>query len=243
MIHNKIIIAEDKKEAGRIAADIFEELIKAKPDCVLGLATGSTPLPLYAELVARSERGEIDFTKVRSVNLDEYVGLAPDHEQSYRYFMNDNLFDHIPIDKANTAVPDGLTDDVEAFCKKYEEHIESLGGIDLQLLGIGHDGHIGFNEPDDHFPVITHQTDLTEMTRRANTRFFSCYEEVPSSAITMGVGTVMSAKKIVMMITGADKHEIFEKSFFGPVTPEVPASILQMHQDVVVIVDKAAYNG
>ena len=243
MLHFKLIKAKNPEEVGKLAADIFEAEIQAKPACVIGLATGSTPLPLYRELIAREKAGKIDFTRVRSANLDEYKGLAPDHPQSYRRFMQENLFDHISIRPENTIVPDGLAADVSAMCAEYERMIEDWGGVDVQLLGIGHDGHIGFNEPCDHFPKMTHEVELTAMTREANKRFFESINEVPTAAFTMGVGTVMAAKKIVMMITGADKAEILNKAFFGPVTPEIPASILQFHPDVTLIVDEAAAAG
>ena len=241
MLHVNLIKAADPKEVGKLAADLFEALIRTKPACVIGLATGSTPLPLYQELIAREKAGKIDFTRVRSANLDEYKGLAPDHPQSYRRFMQENLFDHISIKPENTIVPDGLAEDVQAMCEAYERKIEAWGGVDLQLLGIGHDGHIGFNEPADHFPGMTHEVELTAMTRDANKRFFASLDEVPTAAFTMGIGTVMAARKIVMVVTGADKHDILMKSFFGPVTPEVPASILQFHPDVTVICDAAAW--
>ena len=241
MLHVNLIKAADPKEVGKLAADLFEALIRTKPACVIGLATGSTPLPLYQELIAREKAGKIDFTRVRSANLDEYKGLAPDHPQSYRRFMQENLFDHISIKPENTIVPDGLAEDIQAMCEDYERKIEAWGGVDLQLLGIGHDGHIGFNEPADHFPGMTHEVELTAMTRDANKRFFASLDEVPTAAFTMGIGTVMAAKKIVMVVTGADKHDILMKSFFGPVTPEVPASILQFHPDVTVICDAAAW--
>ena len=241
MLHVNLIKAADPKEVGKLAADLFEALIRTKPACVIGLATGSTPLPLYQELIAREKAGKIDFTRVRSANLDEYKGLAPDHPQSYRRFMQENLFDHISIKPENTIVPDGLAEDVQAMCEAYERKIEAWGGVDLQLLGIGHDGHIGFNEPADHFRGMTHEVELTAMTRDANKRFFASLDEVPTAAFTMGIGTVMAAKKIVMVVTGADKHDILMKSFFGPVTPEVPASILQFHPDVTVICDAAAW--
>ncbi|MBO7184484.1 MAG: glucosamine-6-phosphate deaminase, partial [Oscillospiraceae bacterium] len=201
---------------------------------------GSTPLPLYRELIEREKAGRIDFSRVRSANLDEYKGLSGDHDQSYRYFMQKNLFDHISIKPENTIVPDGLTTDAEAMCRAYEEQIEVWGGVDLQLLGLGHSGHIGFNEPDDHFPATTHETGLVELTRQANKRFFASIDEVPTAAYTMGIGTVMAARKVLMVVTGRDKAEILKKSFFGPVTPEVPASILQFHPDVTVICDEAA---
>lgn len=243
MLHLNICKAETVEEAARLAADRFQELLCIKPACVLGLATGSTPIPLYRELIAREQAGRIDFSRVRSVNLDEYKGLAPDHPQSYRRFMQENLFDHISIRPENTYVPDGLATDVDAMCSAYERTIEDLGGVDLQLLGLGHDGHIGFNEPSDHFPTRTHETALAEITRQANARFFASEAEVPTAAYTMGVGTVMAARRILMIVTGADKSDILHKAFFGPVTPWVPASILQFHPDVTLICDRAAWDG
>ena len=243
MLHLNICKAETVEEAARLAADRFQEMLCTKPACVLGLATGSTPIPLYRELIAREQAGRIDFSRVRSVNLDEYKGLAPDHPKSYRRFMQENLFDHISIRPENTYVPDGLATDVDAMCSAYERTIEDLGGVDLQLLGLGHDGHIGFNEPGDHFPACTHETALAEITRQANARFFASEAEVPTAAYTMGVGTVMAARKILMIVTGADKSDILHKAFFGPVTPWVPASILQFHPDVTLICDRAAWDG
>lgn len=243
MLHLNICKAETVEEAARLAADRFQELLCTKPACVLGLATGSTPIPLYRELIAREQAGRIDFSRVRSVNLDEYKGLAPDHPQSYRRFMQENLFDHISIRPENTYVPDGLATDVDAMCSAYERTIEDLGGVDLQLLGLGHDGHIGFNEPGDHFPTRTHEAALAEITRQANARFFASEAEVPTAAYTMGVGTVMAARRILMIVTGADKSDILHKAFFGPVTPWVPASILQFHPDVTLICDRAAWDG
>ena len=243
MLHFNILKAGTAEDAASLAADRFQELICAKPACVLGLATGATPVPLYRELIAREKAGLIDFSRVRSVNLDEYKGLAPDHPQSYRRFMQENLFDHIAIRPENTYVPDGLTTDVAAMCAAYERTIEDLGGVDLQLLGLGHDGHIGFNEPCDHFPVRTHEVALTESTRQANARFFASEAEVPAAAYTMGVGTVMAARRVLMIVTGADKADILRKAFFGSVTPWVPASILQFHPDVTLICDRAAWDG
>lgn len=243
MLHFNILKAGTAEDAAHLAADRFQELICAKPACVLGLATGATPVPLYRELIAREKAGLIDFSRVRSVNLDEYKGLAPDHPQSYRRFMQENLFDHIAIRPENTYVPDGLTTDVAAMCAAYERTIEDLGGVDLQLLGLGHDGHIGFNEPCDHFPVRTHEVALTESTRQANARFFASEAEVPAAAYTMGVGTVMAARRVLMIVTGADKADILRKAFFGSVTPWVPASILQFHPDVTLICDRAAWDG
>ena len=241
MIHTRIIVVKNPEQMGVEAANLFETMIQTKPACVIGLATGSTPLPLYRELIKREAAGKIDFSRVRSANLDEYKGLAPDHPQSYRKFMQDNLFDHISIKPENTIVPDGLAEDADAMCAAYEAQIENWGGIDLQLLGIGHDGHIGFNEPGDVFPIMTHQETLTEMTIDANKRFFDSIDDVPRYAYTMGIGTIMSAKKIVMVVIGADKREILKKTFWGPVTPEVPSSILQFHPDVTLVCDEAAY--
>ena len=241
MIRNQFVVCKNPESAGRCAAQHFRALVNTKPQCVLGLATGSTPLPLYRELIAMEERGEVDFSLVRTVNLDEYKGLAPDHEQSYRRFMNENLFNHISIKPENTYVPDGLAADSDGMCLAYEKKIEELGGIDIQLLGIGHDGHIGFNEPDSFFPKTTHETALTAMTREANKRFFdNDISQVPTAAYTMGCGTVMSARKIVFIATGADKAEIVKESFYGPITPAVPASLLQLHKNCVVILDEAA---
>lgn len=243
MLHLNVMKVQTPDEMGKAAADEFEAVIKRKPACVLGLATGSTPLPLYRELIAREKAGRIDFSRVRSANLDEYKGLAPDHPQSYRRFMQENLFDHISIKPENTIVPDGLAADIPAMCEDYERRIEDWGGVDIQLLGIGHDGHIGFNEPCDHFPSWTHEVTLTESTRRANARFFASEAEVPAAAYTMGIGTVMAARSVLMIVTGADKADILRKAFFGPVTPWVPASILQFHPDVTLICDRAAWDG
>ena len=227
----------------RKAANIISAQIIMKPNCVLGLATGGTPVGTYAQLVEWYNKGDLDFSEVTTVNLDEYRGLPKEHPQSYWYFMNENLFSKVNIDPAKTNLPDGTNLDTAAECARYNGIIHKLGGIDLQLLGIGHDGHIGFNEPCDHFPVMTHEVQLTDMTREANKRFFSSIDEVPTAAVTMGVGTVMAARKIVMVITGADKADILYKVFFGPVTPEVPGSILQFHPDVTLICDRAAWDG
>lgn len=226
--------------AGRIAADYFETLIRTKPNCLIGLATGSTPLPLYRELINRERSGKINFSQVHTANLDEYKGLGPNHPQSYRKFMQDNLFDHISIKPENTIVPDGVAENVQEMCEAYEKTILAWGGLDLQLLGIGHDGHIGFNEPDDIFPVKTHEAVLTDETKEANKRFFASLEDVPSAAFTMGIGTIMRAKKIVMIVTGGDKADILYQAVCGPVTPKVPASIIQFHPDITLICDEAA---
>ena len=236
----RIYLEKDYEAMSRRAAHIIAAEVYRNPECVLGLATGSTPVGTYKQLIAWNQQGDLSFKNVRTVNLDEYKGLSGDHDQSYRYFMNTNLFDHIDIDKANTNVPNGLAEDAEAECIAYDELVASLGYADLQLLGLGHTGHIGFNEPAADFPAMTHEVELEEVTRQANKRFFASIDDVPTAAYTMGIGTVMSARKVLMVVTGRDKAEILKKSFFGPVTPEVPASILQFHPDVTVICDEAA---
>lgn len=241
MLHLNIIKVKTPEEMGKAAADEFEAVIHAKPACVMGLATGSTPLPLYRELIAREQAGIIDFSRVRSANLDEYKGLAPDHPQSYRRFMQENLFDHISIKPENTIVPDGLADDIPSMCRAYERKIEDWGGVDIQLLGIGHDGHIGFNEPGEAFELETHCVNLTAETIEANKRFFDGNVDlVPKQAYTMGIKTIMQARKVLMVANGKGKAEIVKKAFFGPVTPEVPASILQMHPDFTLVGDEEA---
>lgn len=236
----KIYRAKDYDDLSRKAANIISAQIIMKPDCVLGLATGSSPVGTYRQLTEWYEKGDLDFSQVSSVNLDEYKGLAPENEQSYRYFMNKNLFDHVNIDKNHTFVPNGLAEDDEEECRRYDDLIRSLGGVDLQLLGIGHNGHIGFNEPDNAFEKGTHCVALQESTIEANKRFFASADEVPKYAYTMGIQTIMQAKKILIVISGKDKAEIVKKAFFGPVTPAVPASILQMHNDVILVADEDA---
>jgi len=236
----RIISAKDYEAMSRQAANIIAAQILLKPDCVLGLATGGTPVGTYKELIAKYEAGELDFSTVKSVNLDEYVGLDENSDQSYVYFMRDNLFHHVNIDLANTNVPNGIAADPDAESARYDALIRSYGGIDLQLLGLGPNGHIGFNEPDDHFPVGTHKVTLTEATIQANKRFFEKEEDVPRFAITMGIGAIMNARKILMVVNGKGKAEIVKKAFFGPVTPEVPASILQLHPDFTLVADEEA---
>lgn len=231
----KIVYAKTAEEAGVNGADVITELLKRKPDAVLGLATGSSPLGMYAELIKRCERGDISFKKVKTVNLDEYVGLSPEHDQSYAYFMNTNLFDHIDIDKNNTHLPSGLARDPKAECMRYDSVVASMGGIDIQVLGIGNNGHIGFNEPCDYFSNGTGLIDLTDSTIEANSRFFASKDEVPTRALSMGVGQIMAADKIVLLAMGKGKAEILYKALFGPVTPEVPASILQFFKGEVVV--------
>lgn len=236
----RIIEAKDYKELSKQAANIIAAQIVMKPDCVLGLATGSSPIGTYDQLVEKYENGDLDFSKVSSVNLDEYRGLDHENDQSYYYFMHEHLFDRVNIDAENTNVPDGTNPDAEAECKRYEKLIRSYGGVDLQLLGLGHNGHIGFNEPAPIFEKETHCVDLTESTIEANKRFFASADDVPKQAYTMGIGTIMRAKKILVVVSGADKADIVAKAFFGDVTPEVPASILQMHPDVTIVGDAEA---
>lgn len=231
----KFITVDTYEKMSRKAANIISAQVIAKPNCVLGLATGSSPVGTYKQLIDWYKKGDIDFSNVTSINLDEYVGLDGTNDQSYRYFMNTNLFDHINIDKNRTFVPNGCAEDINAECEAYDARIKEYGGIDLQLLGIGLDGHIGFNEPDDVFTKNTHLVDLDESTIVANARFFESIDDVPRKAVTMGMGGIMNAKKILLVANGANKKEILEKAFFGPITPEIPASILQLHPDVTVI--------
>lgn len=231
----KFVKAESYEKLSRMAAGIIAAQVILKPDCVLGLATGSSPLGTYANLASACKAGDVDFSAVKSVNLDEYVGLSGEDDQSYRYFMDTNLFSKINIDRANTYVPGGCSDDMEAEGKAYDELIDSLGGIDLQLLGIGLDGHIGFNEPDDVFVGKTHVVELDKSTIEANARFFESIDDVPRSAITMGMGAIMKAKKVLLIANGKNKEDILNQAFYGPITPRVPASILQLHPDVTVI--------
>ena len=239
----RIYREKDYDAMSRRAATIIAAQIVAKPDCVLGLATGSSPVGTYKNLVAWNKQGDISFKEVRSVNLDEYYGLSGDHDQSYRYFMQTNLFDHVDIVPENTNVPNGLAQDPAAEGERYEALVASLGYADLQLLGMGRNGHIGFNEPCGEFPLITHLVDLTESTIEANARFFASADDVPKQALTMGIGTIMHARSILVVASGADKAEAVRKTVNGPVTPEVPASILQLHPNVTIIGDEAALSG
>ena len=231
---------KDYQDLSRRAASIIAAQIIIKPDCVLGLATGSSPVGMYHQLIDWYKKGDLDFSEIKTVNLDEYVGLEPTHEQSYRHFMQENLFDHVNINPANTNVPDGLAEDAQAECCRYEALIDSLGGIDLQLLGIGHNGHIGFNEPCAEFPRATHVVDLTKSTIDANARFFASADEVPRQALTMGMGCIMAARRVLLIASGEEKAEAIYQAVCGPVTPQCPASILQLHRDVVIVGDAAA---
>ena len=236
----KIYSAQDYQSMSRKAANILSAHVILKPDSVLGLATGSTPIGMYKQLIDWYNKGDIDFSQVHTVNLDEYLGLAPTHDQSYRYFMQTNLFDHVNVPPENTNVPNGLAPDPEAECARYNQVIAGLGGIDVQVLGMGHNGHIGFNEPEEAFELETHVVDLTDNTIDANARFFASRDEVPRQAITMGIKSIMQARHILVVVSGKDKAEIVKRAFFGPVTPKVPASILQMHPHVSLVADEAA---
>ena len=236
----KICIFENAQEAAVAGANIIAEVIKAQEKTVLGLATGSTPVPMYKELINKNASGELDFTNVYSYNLDEYIGLDGTHDQSYRYFMNDNLFDHININKANTHVPCGTGEDHAADAAAYDAAIEAEGGIDVQVLGIGNNGHIGFNEPETQLGSRTHVVLLSDSTREANARFFNSLDEVPKYAATMGIRTVMNARSIILMAIGKAKAEIMMHTVLGPVTEEVPASVLQLHPDCTVYCDEEA---
>ena len=236
----RIIKAKDYADMSRKAANIIAAQVILKPDCVLGLATGSTPIGTYKELIKGYENGDLDFSLVKTANLDEYRGLEKSNDQSYDYFMKANLFNHININFDNLNIPDGENPDADAECARYEAVVKALGGQDLQLLGMGHNGHIGFNEPADEFVKETHCVDLQESTIQANKRFFEKVEDVPTQAYTIGINTIMQAKTILVIVSGADKAEIVKKAFYGPVTPQVPASNLQMHPNVIVVVDEAA---
>lgn len=235
-----VIICDTYDELSATAAEIVAGEIKKKPDFVLGLATGSSPVGLYTKLAEKNQAGEIDFSNVRSFNLDEYYPIAPENDQSYRYFMNKNLFNKVNIKLENTKVPDGTAKDADAFCASYEADIKAAGGIDLQVLGIGNNGHIGFNEPCDKFYKATHVVELTENTIQANSRFFESADLVPKKAVTMGVGTIMNAKKIVLVANGANKAKVIKEALCGDVTPSNQASVLQYHKDVTIILDKDA---
>lgn len=236
----KIIETRDYDHMSRQAANIISAQVILKPASVLGLATGSSPVGAYRQLIRWYDKGDIDFSAVRTVNLDEYVGLGPENEQSYAHFMRTNLFDHINIDLENTHIPDGLNADPAAECAGYDALIRSLGGIDLQLLGLGPNGHIGFNEPDESFAKGTHKVELSRSTIEANKRFFRHADEVPRFAYTMGIRDIMQARRVVMVVSGAGKAEIVKAAFFGPVTPSVPASILQFHRDFTLVADAEA---
>lgn len=236
----KLYRAMDYNDMSRKAANIISAQVIMKPNCVLGLATGSTPVGIYKQLIEWYSKGDLDFSRIKTANLDEYKGLTKENDQSYYHFMRENLFCHVNINEANTNIPDGTETDAYKEAARYEETIKELGGIDLQLLGLGHNGHIGFNEPSDIFTRDTHIVDLQESTIEANKRFFDTIDEVPKQAYTMGIGTIMSAKKILLVVSGEDKAEILHDVITGPVSPRVPASILQLHPDVIIVADEAA---
>jgi glucosamine-6-phosphate deaminase len=235
----KFITVDSYEKLSHQAANILAAQITMKPKSVLGLATGSSPVGIYRDLIERYNNGDLDFSEITSVNLDEYVGLDGSNDQSYRYFMQKHLFDHVNIRPECTFVPNGIAEDLDKECAEYDARIKALGGIDLQVLGIGLDGHIGFNEPGDTFVNETHVIDLHESTIRANARFFANENEVPKQAVTMGMASIMQAKKIVLIANGKAKKDVMQKAFYGPITPQLPASILQLHPDLTVIYTEA----
>ncbi len=236
----KIIEAKDYQDMSRKAANIISAQIIIKPNCVLGLATGSTPIGTYKQLINWYNKGDIDFSQVSTVNLDEYKGLEPDNPQSYYYFMYENFFKHVNIDLRKVHIPNGMEENIEKECSRYDQLIASLGGVDLQLLGLGNNGHIGFNEPYESFNKTTHCVTLTQSTIDANARFFSATEDIPRYAYTMGIGNIMNANKIVLIVSGSAKAQILKEVVEGPILPNVPASILQLHKDVTVVADQEA---
>ena len=236
----RIYKAKDYADMSRKAANIVSAQVIMKPNCVLGLATGSTPIGLYKQLVEWFKKGDLDFSEVMTVNLDEYKGLSRENDQSYYYFMHQNLFDHVNIPVENTHLPNGMEPDSQKECKRYTELIQSLGGVDLQLLGIGHNGHIGFNEPGESFDKQVHCVNLTESTIEANKRFFASADDVPKQAYTMGIKTIMQARKVLVVANGLAKAKAVKAVVSGPVTPECPGSILQMHPDCILVADEEA---
>lgn len=236
----RIIKARDYEDVSRKAANIIFSVMTEKPDCVLGLATGSSPVGIYKELVRHYQEGDLDFSRVTTVNLDEYRGLDREDPQSYAYYMRENLFSHVNIRTEKTFLPDGTEEDSQKACEGYDQILSQAGQQDIQLLGIGHDGHIGFNEPADHFPKGTHCVYLAESTIEANARFFESRDQVPTQAYTMGIQSIMSAKQILMVANGKGKAQILKQAFQGPVTPQVPASILQLHPQVILVADEEA---
>ncbi len=239
----KVIVAKDYAEMSAVAARLVAAQVTVKPNCVLGLATGSTPEGMYAELVRAYKEGKVDFSAVKTVNLDEYYPIKPENDQSYRYFMNYHLFDKVNIDKANTNVPNGQAEDAAAEGARYDKLIEDLGGVDLQVLGIGQNGHIGFNEPDGELIAGTHLADLTEETVEVNSRFFASVDEVPKQAFSMGMKNILTARSIILMASGKNKHAAIAKMLEGKITTQCPATLLNLHGNVTVICDEAAYNG
>ncbi|MFH1824154.1 MAG: glucosamine-6-phosphate deaminase [Candidatus Firestonebacteria bacterium] len=236
----EVIVKENVEEMSKLGAEIVAEVLNGKKSPVLGLATGSTPVKMYKELIRMNKEGKMDFSNVRSFNLDEYVGVEESHSQSYHYFMWENLFKHINIKKENTNVPNGIAEDIPEACKLYEEKIIKCGGVDIQVLGIGSNGHIAFNEPGSSSSSRTRIIALDERTIDDNARFFAKKEDVPRYAVSMGIGTILEAKKIILLANGKNKAEAVAKSVEGPITAMVPASFLQMHQDTIFILDQEA---
>ena len=236
----EVVICKTKEEASKLAADMVTAQVKKNPKTVLGLATGSTPVPLYNEMAKAVQAKKVSYKQVKSWNLDEYYGLPGTHDQSYRYFMNENLFSHVNVDLSRTFVPDGAATDPDEACRRYEEILASVGQVDIQVLGIGQNGHIGFNEPADTLCVATHVTDLTPSTIKANARFFASEAEVPTRALTMGMGTILRAKKILIMANGAAKRDAVATMLAGGLTTACPASLLNLHADVTLVCDGAA---
>lgn len=236
----RIITVKNYENMSMLAANIVSAQVISSSNSVLGLATGDTPIGLYKQLIDWHQNSALDFSNIRTVNLDEYIGLSEKHRQSYAWFMNNIFFSNVNINPDNTFLPDGLAVDIEAECERYERMISTLGGIDLQILGLGHNGHIGFNEPDTYFKKSTHYTVLSESTLSANQRFFSNRDEMPKSVISMGIGTIMHAKRILLLCSGEGKSEILFKSLYGNIDPRIPASILQLHPDLTVVADEEA---
>jgi glucosamine-6-phosphate deaminase len=236
----RIIVVDNYEEMSKRAAKIIASQVILKPDSVLGLATGDTPLGMYKELIELYSKNEVDFSEVKTFNLDEYYGLNRENPQSYYSYMINNLFNNINISRENINVPSGMAKDVNAVCLEYENKIKKAGGIDMQVLGIGGNGHIGFNEPDVNFEAETHLVNLDEQTIEANSRFFDSIGDVPVKAISMGIKTIMNSKKIILLANGISKAEAIEKALKGKINPSIPASILQLHNDVTVIIDKEA---
>lgn len=236
----RIIRAKDYKDMSRKAANIISAQVILKPDSVLGLATGSSPIGTYEQLVKWYEKGDLDFADVTTVNLDEYYGMKPENDQSYHYFMHDHFFDHVNIDPSRINLPNGMEPDEEKECARYDAVLRSVGDVDIQLLGIGRNGHIGFNEPADDFTYGTHVVTLTADTIEANARFFKSADEVPRQAVSMGIGNIMAAKCVVLVATGENKAKAVRDTIRGPITPRVPASVLQLHPCCVILTDREA---
>lgn len=235
-----ILKLQSDEDFVQTGANLIVSLLQSNPKAVLGLATGSSPVGVYAKLVEMYRKNLVSFSKATTFNLDEYVGLPVDHPQSYRSFMNEHLFNHIDIDPAQTHVPNGNAEDLEAECRTYDQMLEDNGPVDLQILGIGSNGHIGFNEPDANLSSQTHVVDLLEGTREANARFFDKLDDVPRQAITMGIGGILKARQIVLLVRGAEKAEAIRNAVEGPITTQCPASLLQSHPNVIVLVDEGA---